>query len=395
MARRLHDPSARCDELTALAARLAASGVNGSLVADGLGAWPLGSDPTRARAVLHHASAVDALLRGDPLALAEAYLYGGLDLEGDWLELMKVTEQLPLAATRAERIRLALRLLVRERLRYDRESIAFHYDRPPAFFLPWLGRWRCYSHGLYASDDEPLDTAIARKLQRAIDALGLRPGMRVLDMGGGWGCFVEYAGLREIQVHAITISATQHRFVSDLIRAKRLPCTVELVHFREHRPSRPYDGAVFMGTFEHNPEYARAARWLARHLAPGARVWADFCAQRRDMVIGGFLKKWIWPGPITYVDPARWARDFVREGFNLHELADDTRSYACTVRDWGDALEANRKALAEQFGEPAVRAFLLFLRGSWRFLLDNRTQAYHVVAGLDSAPLGGGCARGA
>jgi cyclopropane fatty-acyl-phospholipid synthase-like methyltransferase len=65
------------------------------------------------------------------------------------------------------------------------------------------------------------------------------------------------------------------------------------------------------------------------------------------------------------------------------------------VRDWGDALEANRKALAEQFGEPAVRAFLLFLRGSWRFLLDNRTQAYHVVAGLDSAPLGGGCARGA
>jgi len=395
MARRPRESSARHDALTALALRLSASGVNGSVVVPGEAPLRMGADPERARATFHDATGVDALLAGDALALAESYLHGGLDLEGDWLELMKVTDALPLAATWGERLRLGARLLLRDRLRYDRESIAFHYDRPPEFFLPWLGRWRCYSHGLYAAEDDALDDAIARKLQRAIDALGLRPGMRVLDMGGGWGCFVEYAGLRGIEVHAITISAVQQRFVAERIRALRLPCTVELVHFREHRPTRPYDGAVFMGTFEHNPEYARAARWLATHLAPGARVWADFCAQRHDVVIGGFLKKWIWPGPITYVDTARLVRDFVREGFNVHELVDDTRSYACTVRDWGNGLEANRKRLAEQFGEPAVRAFLLFLRGSWRFLLDNRTQAYHVVAGRDAAPLGAGPASGA
>jgi hypothetical protein len=48
---------------------------------------------------------------------------------------------------------------------------------------------------------------------------------------------------------------------------------------------------------------------------------------------------------------------------------------------------ASRKALAEQFGEPSVRAFLLFLGGSYHFLTQNRTQAYHVVAGLGPRPV--------
>jgi len=208
-------------------------------------------------------------------------------------------------------------------------------------------------------------------------------------MGGGWGCFVEYAGRLGIEVHAITISRAQHAFVTGLIREQGLPCTVELVNFREFRPARPFDAAVFMGTFEHNPEYPRAAAWLARHLVPGGRVWADFCAQRRDFTIGGFMKRHVWPGPIQYVNPYGLIGALVREGFNVHELRDDTLSYEYTIKAWGDRFELHRKGLAERFGEPTVRAFLLFLRGSWHWLRENQTQAYHLVAGLDPAPLGG------
>ena len=226
-------------------------------------------------------------------------------------------------------------------------------------------------------------------MQTAIDGLGLRPGDRVLDMGGGWGCFVEYAGRQGIEVDAITISDAQYTYVSELIREQDLPCRIEKVNFRVFEPERPFDGAVFMGTFEHNPEYARAARFLARHLVPGGRVWADFCAQRRDFTIGRFMKRYIWPGPITYVNPYGLVEAFVREGFNVHTLADDTRSYACTIRDWGDAFEAHAKELAETFSESDVRAFRLFLRGSLHFLRSNQTQAYHVIFGRDARPLGG------
>lgn len=374
------------------AAALAGAGAELTLHVPGAAPLRIGTGTARAEVTFRTAGALDALARGDHLGLAEAYLAGEIDVTGSLLEVMKVTEHLSLDASLLDRVRLALRLVLRDRLAYDRESIAFHYDRPAAFFLPWLDRWRCYSHGLYTRPDEPIAEAMARKMQTAIDRLGLAPGMDVLDMGGGWGCFVEYAGLRGIRVHAITISAEQHRFVQALIERLCLPCTSTLVNLRAYRPPRALDGAVFMGTLEHNPEYDRVAAFLARHLAPRARVWADFCAQRTDFTIGRFMKRHIWPGPITYVNPARLTRALLRHGFNVHELRDDTLSYACTVRDWGDALEAARESLAREFGEPAVRAFLLFLRGSEHFLASNRTQAYHLVAGREAAPLPYGAA---
>lgn len=344
----------------------------------------------RVRVVFHSDAAVRALGRRDHLALGEAYLQGEIDIDGDLAELLRLIDEVELAPGFWVRASHAARLLFGNRLRQDRASIAYHYDRPVEFFLPWLDRWRCYSHGLYSREHEPLERAIARKMQAAIDGLGLRPGDRVLDMGGGWGCFVEYAGRQGIEVHAITISDDQFDFVSELIRTQGLPCSIEKVNFRVYEPDRPFAGAVFMGTFEHNPEYARAARFLGRHLEPGGRVWADFCAQRRDFTIGRFMKKYLWPGPITYVNPYGLVEAFVRQGFNVHELSDDTLSYTWTIRDWGDAFEAHTNELADAFGEPTIRAFRLFLRGSLHFLRTNQTQAYHVIFGRDPRPVSEG-----
>lgn len=331
--------------------------------------------------------ALRALARRDHLGLAEAYLRHEVEVEGSLLEVMRATDLLDLEAGWWERLRLAAALWLRDRRGYDRESIAFHYDRPVDFFLPWLGRWRSYSHGFYASPEDDLDVAQERKLAHAFDALGLEPGMRVLDMGAGWGCFVEYAGLRGVEVEAITISALQHRYVSELIEQKGLPGRIRLVHFFDYRPERPLDGAVFLGTLEHVPETDRVVRFLARHLRPGARLYADFSAQRSSFVLGRFMKKYIWPGTIQYVNPRRLVDGLIRAGFNLHEMGDDTLSYALTVRDWGDRLERHRDELAREWGEECVRAFLLFLRGSEHFLRENRTQAYHLVAGASPAPL--------
>jgi cyclopropane-fatty-acyl-phospholipid synthase len=138
-----------------------------------------------------------------------------------------------------------------------------------------------------------------------------------------------------------------------------------------------------MGAFEHVQDYAHAARFLAAHLRPGARCYADFCAQPDVRAGRGsrFMRKWIWPGDVNYVDVSALLRALAAEGFHVHELVDDTLSYAWTVRDWAHRLEACRKELARQFGEPAVRAFLLFLWGSQHFLATNRTQAHHLVAG--------------
>jgi len=335
----------------------------------------------------HDAAALTALAAGDHVALAEAFLTGRIDVDGDPFEVAKLTNLVDLEPTRRARLAWTARLRLPNRTASNAAAVAFHYDRPPELFLPWFERWRSYSHGFYAGSDDDPSAAQARKMQYAIDRLGLTPGMRVLDMGGGWGPFVEYAGRQGIRVEAITLSREQHRFVTDLIARERLPCTTTLVDLLDHRPATPYDAAVFMGTLEHVPDYGRVAAFLARHLRPDGRVYADFCAQRTSFQVGAFLQKHLWPGPVAYVDLGRLVGALVRAGLVVHAIGDDTSSYAYTVRDWARGLEQHRAVLAARFGEPTVRTFLLFFWASYHFLTTNRTQAYHLVAGRRALPL--------
>ena len=341
----------------------------------------IGADPTRTRAVFKSAAALAALLRGDHLALAESYLHGELDLAGDLRQALFVTDFLDMG--RRSRLREALNWVryVVDRRRFDRASVAAHYDRPPEFFLAWLDPSRSYTHGFYASESDDLASAQRRKLQYAIDALGLSAGSEVLDVGCGWGSFLEYAGRQGIRVHGITLSRPQHDFVAARIRSEGLPCTVTLVDFFDFAPPRLLDGVTFMGSLEHIPDYRYVAQFVARHLQPHARLYADFVTTREGRLAGAFLRKYIFPGVTGYVEVGRLVSALVAAGFNVAELGDDTASCAATVRDWALALQRDGERLAERHGDVPVRAFLLYLWSSHHFLAATRTQAYHLVAG--------------
>ena len=189
-------------------------------------------------------------------------------------------------------------------------------------------------------------------------------------MGGGWGCFVEYAGRQGIHVHAITISEVQHRFVAGADRGAGAPVQRRAGELPRVPPAQRFDAAVFMGTFEHNPEYDLAARFLRQALVPGGRVWADFCAQRADFTLGRFMKKYIWPGPITYVNPYRLvealrARRLQRaracattRGATSSRRATGATAWRRTARSWRSA--SARRPCAPSCSSCAAR------RCSWR-----------------------------
>ena len=369
--------------LEAIAGRLEEHGAS-IRIEIGAQSLQIGSEPPRASVRIGDSASIRALARRDHLALAEAYMTGAIEVEGSFVEVMRVLDLVSLQPSLGARLGFALRSLL-PGSRWRRDSIAFHYDRPPEFFLPWLDRWRSYSHGFYETPDDDPSEAQARKLAFAIEAMALKPGDRVLDTGAGWGSFVEFAGRRGIRVHAITISHEQYAFVGDLIRRERLPCTVELVDFFQLLPRDPYDAVVFMGTLEHLLDFRNVTRFLNRHLAPAGRIYADFCAQHRDTQVGAFMARHIWPGTASYVDPVRLLQELVRGGFNIWELRDDTSSYGHTVRHWADGLDRSASTLGRSFDPEWIRAFRLFLRGSQYFLETNRTQAYHLVASRLSA----------
>ncbi|HUO85885.1 MAG TPA: class I SAM-dependent methyltransferase, partial [Thermoanaerobaculia bacterium] len=146
-----------------------------------------------------------ALAAFDELAVAEAYMDGDLDIEGDLLTALKAR---PILADRHPLKYLwttYLQPLLRGQEASDKRWIGSHYDVDPEFFVLWLDeKIRGYSHGFFEHDDEPLAAGMERKFRYAFDACGIRPGQRVLDIGGGWGSFLELAGEQGVHVTSIT-----------------------------------------------------------------------------------------------------------------------------------------------------------------------------------------------
>jgi cyclopropane-fatty-acyl-phospholipid synthase len=374
--------------ISQIAAALERSGANLTVCRAGCVPLLIGAEPERAIVTLRDDRAIVLLRRGDQLSVAEAYVDGHLDIVGDFDEVLRITDILPQNGGWHRLVAQCLRLHLPGRAAWARAAIGYHYDRPPEFFLPWFDRWRSYSHGFYETADEDPERAQERKLATAFDALGLRPGMRVLDVGAGWGSFLEFAGRRGVHVEGLTVSAAQERFVANLIRERNLPCTIRRVDLRDFRPVGSFDGAVFMGSLEHLPDYRRVAAFLARHLRLQAKVYADFCAQSRRAAFGAFIARRVWPGPTQLVDVGRLTHALAKQGFHVHQIGDDTANYAYTVRDWADGLDRVAGELAVPFGESAVRTFRLMLRGSSRLFSTGRIQAYHLVAGRDGPRAG-------
>src|SRR5262249_54899241 len=167
-----------------------------------------------------------ALASLDQFQIAVAYLKGWLDIDGDVMAALKMRKFFPDFHPIAWLRRFAPALL-RGGREHDRRSISAHYDEDSEFFLTFLDhRHRCYTHGVFATDDEPLEDAMTRKMDIALDAIGVKPGDRVLEVGGGWGAFVEYAGKRGVEVTALTLSKESERYLGDLIARENLPAAV-------------------------------------------------------------------------------------------------------------------------------------------------------------------------
>ncbi|HEU0053103.1 MAG TPA: class I SAM-dependent methyltransferase, partial [Longimicrobium sp.] len=230
--------------------------------------------------VANDASAVAALSTMDSMAVGEAYLRGSLDLEGD------VAAVLSLRGMFGDRHPLAwawkfVRPLLFGQVKSDASFIAEHYDEDPDFYTLFLDRkYRCYSQGVFEAEDEGLETGIERKLDFTLEAIGVGPGDRVLDVGGGWGAFTEYAGRKGIQVTSLTISKASERFIGGLIDGLKLPCRVLREHLYAHQPREKYDAIVNLGVTEHLPDYGRTLEAYARLLKPGGRVALDASATR-------------------------------------------------------------------------------------------------------------------
>ena len=271
-------------------------------------------------------------------------------------------------------------MLLRGKDEHDRRSISAHYDRESDFFLTFMDtRHRCYTQGVFAADDEPLEDAMTRKMDLAIEAIGAKPGDHVLEVGGGWGAFVEHAGVRGIQVTTLTLAEESERYLAEFIAKHDLPASVVRRHVLRYEAPHRYDAIVNMGVTEHLPDYRATLRKYAELVKPGGRVYLDALAMRAKHRVSTFMSRYIYPGESSPLLLHSYLQHVARSPFELVSVDNDRHNYYLTCREWARRLDAARDEVVRRWGDPMYRRFRIFLWGSAAGFDTGLVQAYRWV----------------
>ena len=322
----------------------------------------------------------DAILQVvDAVSFADAYVKGHLDLDGDLFSLFDLQLEFKDRFRLNPWLKYWSALLFLNPSRVNQSATAFHYDYDDEFFLNFTDdRYHLYSHGLFERDDEPLQEASERKLQTMFDSLHLKPGMRLLDIGGGWGGVSRLCAPRGVEVTHLTLAQKSYEHITGVLRELKAPGQVLLEDFLEHRPNELYDAIAILGVIEHIPTYRRFAQRVWDCLKPNGRLYLDASADKMKWDVNQFVRKYIFSGTHTYMCLQDVVRELILNGMQLLNVTEESHSYHLTMRNWAERFDENRDAVIRQYGEPLFRAFRLYLWGGAHAFQADMLQAYHL-----------------
>jgi cyclopropane-fatty-acyl-phospholipid synthase len=341
------------------------------------------------------------------LGLARAYVSGHLDIIGDmYLALCSMAtstlEKMPTSVQAELLLRLGWsrvwwpvgRPPAESRLRgrrhskaRDQQAIAHHYDVSNKFYEWVLGPSMAYTCAVYPTDDATLEHAQWTKHDLVAGKLGLTEGMRLLDVGCGWGGMVMHAA-RHYGVRAIgvTLSRRQAEWAQKAIAEAGLSELAEVRHqdYRDVSESG-FDAVSSIGLTEHIgkanlPGYFAS---LYGKLRPGGRM-LNHCITRPDNLqparVGGFIDRYVFPdgeleGPGTILSAMHDAGFEVRHEENLRE------HYSRTLAGWCANLDARWDDAVREVGEGRARVWRLYMAAS-RLGFDRNTVQLHQILGV-------------
>lgn len=258
------------------------------------------------------------------LAIAEAYMRGDLDFEGDLVSAMSLREVLSDRNWWIKTWRW-VRPLLTGRERCNPEWIAKHYDAGNIQLVAAERRYNTYTPGIYDGEGDNLEDGAERKLSAAFAALSLKPGDSQLDVGCGWGGFLRFCARHGVRATGITLSRDQLAYARARLDEEGRDAAVRYQDFFTFEPEHAFDGISMMGVMEDLSDYRRVLRKLSGLIRPGGRIYLDFAACTDPM--SSFITKYIWPGTFRMVHMPELMDCLGRSRFELVALHNDRRNY--------------------------------------------------------------------
>ncbi|ADG89136.1 cyclopropane-fatty-acyl-phospholipid synthase [Thermobispora bispora] len=346
------------------------------------------------------------------LGLARGYVSGHIDVHGDLYTLLDrmwslTLNDLPLSkklgALRSvgikpllmrvepppqevRRSRLA-RLGLRHAKRRDAEAIHHHYDVSNRFYEWVLGPSMAYTCAVFPRPDASLEEAQYTKFDLVAKKLDLKPGMRLLDVGCGWGGMVMHAA-REYGVKAlgVTLSRQQAEWAQKAIAEAGLSGLAEVRHM-DYRdvPETGFDRISSIGLTEHigKKNLPFYFGFLYRKLKPGGRL-LNHCITRptgveKSMNKRGFINRYVFPDG-ELVSVGHLIRQMEDIGFEIRHQENLREHYALTLRHWVANLDRHWDEAVEEVGEGTARVWRLYMTGSIVGFERDKVQLHQVLA---------------
>ena len=265
----------------------------------------------------------------------------------------------------------------------DRRAIHHHYDLSNAFYSLILDPSMAYSCAYFGDDpDQTVESAQRAKLDLVCRKLDLAPGMRLLDVGCGWGSLSLHAAEHfGAQVLGVTIAAEQKRFIDRRIAERGLRDRVEirLQDYREVAPPGSTDagrfdavGSLEMGEHVGERNYPAYVDVLRRSVRPGGRVLVQQMSRTGKHPGGGpFIESFI--APDMHMRPVGETVALLeRGGLEVRDVHGLREHYVRTVQGWLENFELNLPELTALVGEEVVRVWRLYLVGGALAFRDGR-----------------------
>lgn len=260
-----------------------------------------------------------------------------------------------------------------------------HYDLGNDLFERMLDPYMMYSCA-YWKDATTLDEAQEAKLDLACRKLGLEPGMKLLDIGCGWGGMAKFAAQKYgVAVTGITVSKEQADYARRL--CADLPVEVRVEDYRKH--AGEYDRIVSIGMFEHvgHRNYRTYFRHARRLLKPDGlflllAIFGNVSLTRTDP----WIEKYIFPNGMV-PSPRQVARAIERL-FVIEDLHNIGPDYDRTLMAWQGNFERAWPELKEKYGERFRRMWNFYLMASAASFRTRHDQLFHILLSPQGYPGG-------
>ncbi len=267
----------------------------------------------------------------------------------------------------------------------DADAIHRHYDVSNRFYELVLGESMTYTCAVFPHEDATLEEAQFAKYDLVCRKLGLRPGMRLLDVGSGWGGMVRHAARHYgVTVVGVTLSREQAAWAQEEIARQGLQDVAE-VRFGDYRDVRDtgFDAVSSIGLTEHIgiKNYASYFAFLRDKLVPGGRL-LNHCITRPDNSVtdtGLFIDRYVFPdGELT--GSGRIITEMQNLGLEVRHEENLREHYALTLKGWSQNLADHWDECVAEVGIGTAKVWGLYMAGSRMSFERNEIQLHQVLA---------------